>query len=154
MVGNKTLVNVDWFGNRFVNRILWISKNDLAEIEMSAIKFSIFISIFCLGTFGLLVSGMEHYFMEIFLGMIAPLIIGIISIYLISDIQKKSPEKVTNILLKTFVGKMIFFGAYFIYIFTFYSFNPTPFIISFTGYFLTLHVSEALFLKTIFTNKP
>ncbi|MFQ6678601.1 MAG: hypothetical protein ACE5D0_09830 [Fidelibacterota bacterium] len=120
---------------------------------MSAIKFAIFISLFCLGTFGLIVGGMESNYREIFLGMIAPLIIGIVSILFISDVQKKSPEKVTNILIKTFLVKMIFYGVYFIYIFTFYTFNPKPFIISFTGYFLTLHVSEALFLKTIFTNK-
>jgi hypothetical protein len=120
---------------------------------MTAIKFSIYISVFCLGTFGLIAGGMEQYFKEIFLGMISPLVIGVLSIFYIDGIQKKSPEKMTNVILKMFVGKMIFYGAYFIYVFTFYTFTPVPFIISFSGYFITLHVCEALFLKSIFTNR-
>ncbi len=120
---------------------------------MSTIKFSIYISVFCIGTWGLIVGGMDQYFKEIFLGMIAPLVIGILSIVYIDDVQKKSPEKVTNVMLKTFAGKMIFYGAYFIYIFTFYTFTPIPFILSFAGYFITLHICEALFLKSIFINR-
>ncbi len=144
------MVNVIRAHDGFILRILWISQNNLAKVKMSSIKFSVYISVFCLGTWGFIAGGMEQYFKEIFLGMIAPLIIGVISILFISNVQKKSPEKVTNILLKTFMGKMIFYGAYFIYIFTFYSFTPIPFIISFVGYFITLHVCEALFLKSIF----
>lgn len=147
------MVNVIRTHDGFILRILWISKNNLAEVRMTAIKFSIYISVFCLGTFGLIAGGMEQYFKEIFLGMISPLVIGVLSIFYIDDIQKKSPEKLTNVILKMFVGKMIFYGAYFIFIFTFYTFTPVPFIISFSGYFITLHVCEALFLKSIITNR-
>lgn len=144
------MANVIRAHDGFILRILWISKNDLAEVRMSSIKFSVYISVFCLGTWGLIAGGIEQYFKEIFIGMIAPLIIGVVSVLYISYIQKKSQEKLTNILLKAFMGKMIFYGAYFIYIFTFYTFTPIPFILSFVGYFITLHVCEALFLKSIF----
>jgi len=120
---------------------------------MSSTKFSVYISVFCFGSWGLIAGGMEQYITEIFLGMIAPLIIGVASIIYISGIHKNSPEKVTNVMSKTFAGKMIFYGAYFIYIFNFYTFTPLPFVLSFVGYFITLHVCEALFLKSIFTNR-
>lgn len=90
------------------------------------------------------------YTKEIFLGMIAPLIIGVISILLLAIAHQKSPEQVNKIMIKMFAGKMVFYALYFIYIFTFYTFNPMPFILSFVGYFITLHISEALFLRSIF----
>lgn len=117
---------------------------------MPPVKFLIYITVFCIGTWGLIVGGLEQFAIEIFLGMIAPLIVGIISIFVLSAIHKKSPERVTNVLIKSFGIKMIFYGMYFIYIFTFYTFNPMPFILSFVGYFVTLHICEALFLRSIF----
>ena len=116
---------------------------------MSTIQFLIFLGVFCLGTLGLIV-GSIGYTKEIFLGMIAPLIIGIMSIIQLSIAHQKSSEKVNKIMIKLFAGKMVFYALYFIYIFTFYTFNPMPFILSFTGYFITLHISEALFLRSVF----
>ena len=118
--------------------------------KMSAIQFSIFVSIFCLGTWGLIVGGIEEYAKEIFLGMIAPLFIGIGSIFLLSIANQKSPEYVNRVMVKSFIVKMILYAIYFIYIFTFYTFNPMPFVLSFVGYYITLHISEVLFLKSIF----
>lgn len=117
---------------------------------MSAIQFSILLVVFCLGTWGLIVIGMMDFAKEIFLGMIVPLIIGVLSILSISIVHKKSPEKVTNVMIKSFAVKMIIYGGYFICIFTFYTFNPMPFILSFSGYFITLHLGEALFLRSNF----
>ncbi len=103
-----------------------------------------------MGTWGLIAGGMMQYAREIFLGMIAPLIIGVISIVYLSIVHKKSPEKVTSVIVKSFAGKMVFYAVYFVYIFAFYTFNPMPFILSFVGYFITLHIGEALFLRSIF----
>lgn len=118
--------------------------------NMSTIQFLIYLSVFCIGTWGLIVGVLDQFAKEIFLGMMAPLIVGIISILVLSAMHKKSPERVTNVLIKSFGIKMIFYGMYFIYIFTFYTFNPMPFILSFVGYFVTLHICEALFLRSIF----
>ena len=71
--------------------------------KMSAIQFSIFVSIFCLGTWGLIVGGIEEYAKEIFLGMIAPLLIGIGSIFLLSIANQKSPENVNRVMVKSFI---------------------------------------------------
>ena len=48
-------------------------------------------------------------------------------------IYDKSPEKLTPFLIKAFIGKMLVYGLYIIIIFSFYSFNPIPFIISFSA---------------------
>tara|TARA_B100001964_G_scaffold63079_1_gene71849 strand:- start:337 stop:693 length:357 start_codon:yes stop_codon:yes gene_type:complete len=114
------------------------------------VQFLIYISVFCIGTWGLIVGGLEQFAKEIFLGMIAPLIVGIISILVLSEKNKKNPGNVTNVLIQSFAGKMIFYALYFIYIFTFYTFNPLPFVISFVSYFVTIHICEALFLRSIF----
>jgi len=50
--------------------------------------------------------------------------------------------------------KMMSYGLLLIIIFTFISFNPLPFIISFTGYFLALHITEAFTLRLIIKQKP
>ncbi len=115
----------------------------------SLVHFLIFVTVFCLGTWGLIVGGIG-YAKEIFLGMIAPLLIGTVSISFLFNSHQKAPENVTKVMIKSFAAKMIIYGLYFIYIFTFYTFNPLPFILSFLVYFVTLHMSEALFLKSIF----
>ena len=70
-----------------------------------------------MGTWGLIAGGMMQYAKEIFLGMIAPLIIGVISIVYLSIVHKNSPEKVTSVIVKSFAGKMVFYAVYFVYIF-------------------------------------
>ena len=47
---------------------------------------------------------------------------------------------------------LVFLILIIITIFSFMSFNPTPFIISFTGYFLMLHLTEAYVLKSFINN--
>lgn len=98
-----------------------------------------------------LVSGTfyPHYKIEIFIGMLSPLMISIISIQLTKNIFSKNPEKLTSTLIKSFIFKMIFFAVYFIIILTIYTFEPIPIIISFTGFFILFYVIEAIFLKNL-----
>ena len=48
--------------------------------------------------------------------------------------------------------KMILYGIIIVVIFTFISFNPTPFIISFTGYYLMLHLTEVYIVRSFIKN--
>jgi len=114
-------------------------------------KLIIYMFFFTLGSWGLAAGLFFPAFRwEMFLGMIAPLVIGLLTLFCEKKIYDRNPADLTPFMLKAFAGKMIFYGAYFIYIFTFYTFNPMPFIISFICYFITLHISEALFFKSIF----
>ena len=114
-------------------------------------KLIIYMFFFTLGSWGLAAGLFFPAFRwEMFLGMIAPLAVGVCTIIYITSIYTKTPERTTNAMTKAFMVKIIFYGTYFIYIFTFYTFNPVPFVISFVCFFITLHMSEALFFKSIF----
>ncbi len=114
-------------------------------------KFIISIVILGLGISGLLGSTVfPDYFNEIFLGMIAPLLVTVFSIMWINKVFKTSPEKTTATMAKSFFIKMILFALYFIIILNFYTFEPNPFVISFTGFFILFYIIEALFLQKLF----
>ena len=114
-------------------------------------KFIISIIILGLGISGL-VGGVAfpQYIKEIFLGMIAPLSVSIFSIIWIKKVFKTDPEKLTATMTKSFFIKMVLFALYFIIILSFYAFEPNPFVISFTGFFILFYIIEAMFLQNLF----
>ena len=113
-------------------------------------KLNMYISMVCVGTWGLLSAGFPEYGKEIFLGMFLPWIISLISISKTHSVYNKNPDKLIKHMTTAMLMKMLFYGLLLIIIFTFISFNPLPFIISFTGYFLALHITEAFVLRYIF----
>ena len=117
-------------------------------------KFIISIIIFGLGISGL-VGGviLPEYFIEIILGMIAPLLISIFSIQLAKRANSASPKKLTATLTKSFFIKMVLFALYFIIILTFYAFEQIPFVISFTGFFILFYIIEAISLQKLIQTK-
>ena len=108
----------------------------------------------CVGTWGLLSAGLPEYGKEIFLGMFLPWIISLISISKTHSVYNINPEKLIKHMTKAMLMKMVSYGLLLVIIFTFISFNPLPFIISFTGYFLALHIIEAFTLRFIIKQKP
>jgi len=117
-------------------------------------KYIISIILLGLGIAGL-ISGMffPSFTNEIFLGMAAPLVISIFSIYFVKRIHLKTPEKLTATLTKSFLFKMVLFALYFIIILGFYTFKPIPFVISFTGFFILFYIIEAVFLQKLIQSK-
>ena len=116
-------------------------------------KLIIYISMVCVGTWGLLSAAFPDYVKEIFLGMVLPWLISLISIVKTRSVYNLNPEKLIKHMTTSMLMKMMSYGLLLIIIFTFISFNPLPFIISFTGYFLTLHITEAFVLRFIFKEK-
>ena len=116
-------------------------------------KLTIYISMVCVGTWGLLSAAFPDYVKEIFLGMVLPWLISLISIVKTRSVYNLNPEKLIKHITTAMLMKMMSYGLLLIIIFTFISFNPLPFIISFTGYFLTLHITEAFVLRFIFKEK-
>ena len=116
-------------------------------------KLTIYISMVCVGTWGLLSAAFPDYVKEIFLGMVLPWLISLISIVKTRSVYNLNPEKLIKHMTTSMLMKMMSYGLLLIIIFTFISFNPLPFIISFTGYFLTLHITEAFVLRFIFKEK-
>ncbi len=114
---------------------------------MSAGKFIGFMILFCSGLWGILAWIDTGYMVEYFLGICPPLSIGILTVYLAELIQSKSSKFLTQFFIIAFLVKIIIYGGYIILLFNFYSFSHIHFILSFSGCFITLHISEAFFFK-------
>ena len=86
---------------------------------------------------------------EIFLGMLGPLVSAVASWIAMERQFKRRPGKMTGLLLKIFAAKMIFFAVYLSVFISTGLVRPIPFVISFLGYFLFLHVMEAIGLRRL-----
>ena len=102
-----------------------------------------------LGILGLIAGLYPVYGLELFLGWILPVLAGTVTMYFIGSAVQKDSFLVTKTLAKGFVLKMVYYGATILTIFKLYSFEPIPFICSFSGFFLGLHVLEAVIIKRI-----
>jgi hypothetical protein len=61
-----------------------------------------------------------------------------------------APQRLTQVMVAGFGAKMLFFGAYVVVALRGYRLRPIPFVVSFAGFFIALHVIEALFLRRLF----
>ena len=87
---------------------------------------------------------------EVLLGMIAPLAGAVATWVLVARTYAARPEWLTPLMVAAFGGKLVFFGAYVTVMLGVLSLRPLPFVVSFTTYFITLHVFEALCLQRLF----
>jgi hypothetical protein len=87
---------------------------------------------------------------ELMLGMIAPLAGAVATWVLVTRTYARRPEQLTPLMVAAFGGKLIFFGAYVTVMLGVLSLRPLPFVISFTAYFIALHLFEALCLQRLF----
>ncbi len=88
--------------------------------------------------------------LEIFLGMLLPLLVGMSTLVLVERIYRREPAKLTPFMAGAFLGKMALYGVYVSLILGWYSLQPTPFIVSFSAYFVGLHIVEALYFRSLF----
>ena len=67
-----------------------------------------------------------------------------------ADVPAK-PGALTALMVAAFAGKLVFFGAYVaVMLRRAVGCGPMPFVASFTGYFIALHLIEALYLRRLF----
>ncbi len=87
---------------------------------------------------------------EIFLGMIAPLLLAIGTVLMVRRIYQKDRTHLTAFMTKALLGKMVLYGVYVALVVGWFSFEAIPFAISFTTYFIGLHLAEALHFRALF----
>jgi hypothetical protein len=87
---------------------------------------------------------------ETLCGMLAPLLVAVVSWELAERTYRQSPERLTPLMVTAFAGKMVFFGGYVAVALLGFSLRPVPFVVSFTAYFIALHLVEALCLRRLF----
>lgn len=87
---------------------------------------------------------------ETLCGMLAPLLVAVASWEMAERTYRHGPERLTALMVTAFAGKMVFFGAYVSVALLGFSLRPVPFVVSFTAYFIALHLAEALCLRRLF----
>jgi len=87
---------------------------------------------------------------EIVLGMVGPLLVASGSWVLAARTWLRQPERLTAVMTAAFAGKVAFFALYVVVMLRVLSLRPVPFVASFTGFFIALHMVEALALKRLF----
>jgi len=86
----------------------------------------------------------------LWLGMLGPLAATLVSAEMVERVYRRHPERLTGVMIVAFAAKMFFFGGYVLLIVKAGWVQPGPFAISFTSYFLALHIIEAFRLKRLF----
>lgn len=88
--------------------------------------------------------------LAVWLGMLAPLATTLASAAIVERVYRVRPESLTRVMGAAFAAKMVFFGGYVALVIKAGWVQPVPFAISFTGYFLALHITEAFRLRRLF----
>ena len=87
---------------------------------------------------------------EVLLGMLAPLAGAAATWVIVVRTWAWRPDALTPLMMAAFGGKLVFFGAYVTVVLEVLAVRPLPFVISFTVYFIGLHLAEALWLRRFF----
>jgi hypothetical protein len=88
--------------------------------------------------------------LEVLCGMIAPLVVATGTWMLTERTYRRNPEQVTSLMILAFGAKLVFFGTYVVVMLNVLSLRPVPFMAGFVGYFIALHLMEALYLRRLF----
>ncbi len=96
--------------------------------------------------------GGRQFVLEIWLGMLAPLAVVMVSWILVERVYIGHPERLRSVMMPAFAAKLVFFGAYVGLAIGVVHVRPVPFIVSFTAYFIALHAIEALGMKRLFVS--
>jgi hypothetical protein len=93
---------------------------------------------------------------DVLLGMVGPVVAVLWTRIAVERTYRRYPQGVTNLMIKAFGAKMVFFAAYISLILGARLVRPIPFVISFTLYFLALHISMAFSLRRLMavTGRP
>ena len=87
---------------------------------------------------------------EVLLGMAAPLNVAVGSLVLMDRAYKRSPERLTRLMVRAFLAKLVLFGLYMTAAVNMLSLDAIWFAGSFTAAFVVLHLVEALHLQRLF----
>jgi len=90
--------------------------------------------------------------LAVWFGMLAPLVAALCATVAMERTYRKHPEDLMRMMIAAFGVKIVFFGGYIALVVKAGWVRPVPFAISFTAYFLGLHIVEALHLRRLLTS--
>ena len=91
--------------------------------------------------------------LDVLLGMVGPLVVASATWVLAGRTFTRHPERLTSLMIQAFAGKLVFFGVYVAVMLKVLFLRPVPFVVSFTAYFIALHLTEALLLRRLFAGR-
>ena len=112
-------------------------------------KLALFVCLACVMSAGALAA---RFGREVWLGMLAPLAVVAVTAVLTERVHRVNPGGLTAVMISAFAGKLVFFGAYVGLAIGVLGVQPVPFAASFAGYFIALHMIEALWLRRLFVS--
>src|SRR6185436_16353186 len=87
---------------------------------------------------------------EVLCGMLAPLVVAAVSWVVTERTYRSRPERLTGVMVQGLAIKAVFFGAYVVGMLRVAGLRPVPFVVSFKGNFIALHVMEAMSMHRLF----
>ena len=87
-------------------------------------------------------------------GMLGPLVAVTATWVAIEQTHRRDPGRVMGVLMQAFIIKVLFFGAFVVVMFRVVGVRTTPFVVSFTSYFLVLYLVEAVLLQRLSVRRP
>jgi hypothetical protein len=88
----------------------------------------------------------------VFYGMLGPLLVACASWVVVARTHRRNAQAVTGLMIAGFGFKLVFFGAYVAVMLRALRLAPVPFAISFSGFFIALHLVEAALLRRLFSS--
>jgi len=88
---------------------------------------------------------------EVILGTLAPVVVTALSWALTQRTYRRDPQALTTWMITAFGIKLLVFAAYVATALKVLAVETTPFVISFMGSFLVLHLAEAFALRRLFS---
>jgi hypothetical protein len=87
---------------------------------------------------------------EMFWGMAGPLVSASATWVVTARTYAAAPERLTQVMVLGFGVRVLLFGTYVVGMLRGLGLRPMPFVVSFAGFFIALHVVEAMFLRRLF----
>jgi hypothetical protein len=90
---------------------------------------------------------------EALYGMLGPLAVAAVSSIVTERTVTSRPERLMGVMVTGLAIKAVFFGVYVAAMLRLMALRPVPFAVSFTAYFIALHVIEVVFMRRLIADK-
>jgi hypothetical protein len=88
--------------------------------------------------------------LELFCGMLGPLLVACATWVMAERTYTRDPRALTGLMVAAFAFKLVFFGGYVAVMLRVVGLRLVPFAVSFSSYFIALHLVEALLFRRLF----
>jgi hypothetical protein len=107
----------------------------------------------CLASWQLIAYASPQAQAAVFFGMLGPFIAVATTWVLVERTARLNPSGLTSLMMAAFAVKMGFFALYVVAVLSAGQVDRTPFVVSFTGYFIALYGAEALLMQRLFASQ-